>query len=176
WVRERTALRWRNLGEGRKLCRPDLGFIEALFADRHVLWRMGVGGHVADSQMIIAKNLCAALLLDHVVLADGAPADNRFFVAPRRVGKDPARAGRALEPLVVDEAVDLFQDRLQLLGECEIILESLLLRVDLKDHGEHWPAPLYGVGANVVTRACPAIRNLHSASKFPREVSADAAA
>src|SRR5262245_11568314 len=99
---------------------------------------IGVGGDIADSQMVVAEDLRAARLLGQVMLADGAPANHRLFVAPGRMRQNPTRTPLALEALVVHEAVDLFQDRLQALGQGEIVVEPRFFRVDLEDHREHW--------------------------------------
>ena len=84
-------------------------------------WR-AVGGDLADAEMIILEHLEAALLLDAVVLALGAPAHHRFLVAPGRERKHAPLGRWPREALIVDEAVDLLELRLQLLGERKIVV------------------------------------------------------
>jgi len=87
--------------------------------------------------MVILENFEPAPALCHVVFAFGSPADHRFFVAPGRMGQHPARPKLALKALVVDEAVDFLQARLQMLGELEIVLFAAFVRMNFKDHREH---------------------------------------
>src|SRR6266700_4643133 len=49
----------------------------------------------------------------------------------------PARPELAFKALVVDEAVDFFQNRLQMLGELQVVVFSAFVRKDFKDHGKH---------------------------------------
>src|SRR3954463_13179787 len=87
--------------------------------------------------MIILEDLKAALLLNLMVPALGPPPHHRFLVAPRRVRQQPAGLDLALEPLVVDEAVDRAQDRLQPHRELQILLVAFRLAFDFEDHGKH---------------------------------------
>jgi hypothetical protein len=83
--------------------------------------------------MIIPQNLRAAVLLGQVMLRRRAPADDRLFVAPRRMRKNPPWSPLALETLVVHEAVDFFQERLQALGERKIFVEPVSFWTHFKD-------------------------------------------
>jgi hypothetical protein len=123
----------RDLGQCCELRRADLRFVEPLLANGRFLGRIGIGGDVANSQVIIPQNLRAAVLLGQVVRRRGAPADDRLFVAPRRMRKNPAWSPLALETLVVHEAVDFFQERLQALGESKIFVEPLSFWTHFKD-------------------------------------------
>src|ERR1039458_2242908 len=51
---------------------------------------MAVGGHFADSEVIVGEDVVAALLLDCVVLALAAPANHGFLVAPGGEREPPA--------------------------------------------------------------------------------------
>jgi hypothetical protein len=72
-----------------------------------------------------------------MMLRGRSPSHHRFLIAPGRVGQDPSRTSATLETLVVDEAVDPFQDGPQLLGKIEVAIEGFAFGIDLKNHREH---------------------------------------
>ena len=84
--------------------------------------------------MIVLEHLVPAALLGVVMLGHGPPAHHGLFVAPGGVREDPPGAARALEALIVDEPVDPFQDRPQLLRKVEIEIEPLRPGMDFEDH------------------------------------------
>src|SRR4051794_20796464 len=100
-----------------------------------------VADDAGDTQMIVGKNVCAALGLGTPVLHRVAPGRNGRVVAPERQRQDLALLGQALEPLDRDEAVDGLQDRLQVGREVEISLAVFRLRPALEDHGDHERLP-----------------------------------
>src|SRR5882724_5574723 len=112
----RRAVARRDLGEGDELGLAYLGLVKAALQDRRFPRRIGIGGDVADAQMVIPKDLEASLGLHDMVLALGAPAHDGLFIAPRRMRQHPTWPQLALETLVVDEAIDGLQDRPQMLG------------------------------------------------------------
>lgn len=65
-------------------------------------------------------------------------ANKSWSTTPSRDASRPAGAPLALEALVVDEALDSFEDRLQPLGQGEIVVEPIFLRIDFENDGEHW--------------------------------------
>src|SRR5262249_12861092 len=77
-----------------------------------------------------------------VMLAVAAPAHHCLLVAPDGERQEPPLAALALEPLVVDEAVDRLEPGLELLREAEIVVKPLRLVLDLEDHGKICLAPL----------------------------------
>jgi hypothetical protein len=62
---------------------PDFGLVEPLLSEgvprRHLI----VGSDLADAQVVVCVDFVAALLLD-LVMASGAPADERLLVPPVR--------------------------------------------------------------------------------------------
>lgn len=107
---KRHSLLRGDLRQGSQLGCSYFGFVKALLVDRGLLRRITIGGNVADPNVIILKYLGAASLLNHVVFGSGAPADDRLLVTPRRVREYPAGTASAFEALVVNEAVDRFQN------------------------------------------------------------------
>jgi len=83
------------------------------------------------------EHLEPAFGLHDMVFGLSAPAHHGFLVAPGRMRQHPSGSELALEALIVDEAVDLFQDRLQVLGEAEIFVLLSLVGKHFKDHGKH---------------------------------------
>src|SRR5207247_8397270 len=71
------------------------------------------------------------------VLFLAAPPRHRRLVAPERQRQDLVRRRQALEALDRDEAVDPFELRPQPLGDVEIVLAALGLRLDLENHRMH---------------------------------------
>ena len=78
-----------------------------------------------------------AALLRFMMLRGRSPSHHRLLIAPGRVGQDPSRTAAALETLVVDEAVDPFQDGSQLLGKIEVAIEGFAFGINLKNDREH---------------------------------------
>ena len=71
------------------------------------------------------------------MLALGPPADHRFLVGPGRERQDATLAAFALEALVIDKALDRLELWLQELGEIEIVVELVRLRLHLENHRKH---------------------------------------
>ena len=69
-------------------------------------WRRRVAGHLADTQMVVAEDFKAPFLLDMVMFALGAPANDGFLITPGGMGQQPTVPQLAFKALVVYEAVD----------------------------------------------------------------------
>src|SRR5665213_1262154 len=78
------AFGWRQFADCHDLGGADFSYIEALLAQLLSTGDIVVRDNLADAQMIILEDLEPPLLLDLVMGAEGAPADNRLLVAPRR--------------------------------------------------------------------------------------------
>ena len=128
---------WRDLGECYDLCDSHFRFIKAPPLDWRFLGRSGIGEDIANPQVIILENLESALLLHGVVLGLSAPAHDRFLVTPGRMRQYPSRPELAFEALVVDEAIDCFEDGLQVFCEFQILVLLALSGEHFKDHGKH---------------------------------------
>src|SRR4051812_1739552 len=113
---------------------PDFGLVEPLLREgvprRHLI----VGSDLADAQVVVCEDFVAALLLDFVMAHAGAPADERLLVPPVRKRKDPALAGQALVPDVVDEAFDLLQLGAQHLCAAEVVIPVSFTGEDFENH------------------------------------------
>jgi hypothetical protein len=72
-----------------------------------------------------------------MVFGLSTPADEGLFVTPGRERKQTPFGPLAFEPLVVDEAVDGLEPRLEVLRELEIIAPALRLRLNRKDDCKH---------------------------------------
>src|SRR5580704_1558698 len=72
-----------------------------------------------------------------MVLALRPPAHDRLFVAPGRQRKEAALRPLAFEPLVVDEAINGLEPRLEIFCEIEIVAPALLLGLDDENYSEH---------------------------------------
>jgi hypothetical protein len=83
--------------------------------------------------MVVLEHLIPTALLSIVMLSHGPPSHD-LLVAPGGVREDPSGTTDALEALVVDEAIDSFQDRLQSLRQVQIEVEPLRPGMDFEDH------------------------------------------
>ena len=139
--------------------------------------RRGVGSDLADPQVIVLEHLEAALLLHAVMLALRAPADHRFLVAPGRERQQATLGALALEALVVDEAVDRLELRLQVLGELEIVVQRSFFGCTSKmtaNMGVSSRLPVrrwLGSGATVVARQEGRCSRDRARSASPRDAS-----
>src|ERR1700746_1612208 len=98
---------------------------------------MRVGCDISDSDVIVAEYFASAAFLHLVMLTLGAPANQGFLVTPRGVRQQPTRPSPALETLIVDEAVDSLQNRFQLTGQRQVLIDSIVFDLNLEDYGKH---------------------------------------
>src|SRR6266550_1995802 len=66
----------------------------------------------------------------------------------------PSGLEPAFKALVVDEPVDLFQNRLQLFGQLQIVAFAALVRMNFKDHGKHRLFLSVQAGTTAVSLPC----------------------
>src|ERR1700722_4517812 len=126
---------------------------------------MRIGGDFADAQMIILEHLEAPPLLHSMMLTLGSPAHHRFLVTPDRQRQHQPVGVFGAETLVVDEAVDGFELRSQLLRQRQIVVPTIRLWFHFKNDGEHCVPPLQ-VGS---VSSCPSRKMLvsrHSAARM----------
>src|SRR3954470_8200010 len=114
-----------------------LRFVEPLLLQTLPGRKPRVARHLTHSQVVIAEDLGAALLLHGVMSGMGAPADQSLLVAPARERQDPAFPGEALIPDVIDETFDSLQLGAEQFCEAEIRVPPIVLRADFEQHGKH---------------------------------------
>ena len=135
----------RDLGKGDQLCRADLGLVEASFEDRRLLGGVGIGGDIADPQMVVGKISKRPFPGSRGARPRCASAPPTFRRA-RSNATATSPAAAAFKSLVVDEAVDGFQDRLQVFGEFEIVVLGLSFGGGLQRSRRTSASPLHGAG------------------------------
>src|SRR5579884_2269686 len=113
------------------------GFVKSLLPGRWPVLLDRVEGNLADTDAIILENRKAPLFLCPMVLGLGAPAHQRFLVAPDRKRQELSLVLRGSEPLDGDEAIDRLESRPKLCGKRQIIVPSFFLRLDLENHRKH---------------------------------------
>ena len=126
--------------------RTDLRLVEALLGQLLALRGPGVGGDLTDAQMIVLEQLEPSLFLGLVMQGQCAPANDGLLVAPDGEGEQTALPAPAAESLIVDESVDLLERGLQRLGDAQIVVPALGLRLDFEDHREHGALTTSGNG------------------------------
>ena len=128
---------WRQFADRHGLGVANLSFIEAQFVRFLNSRDLVVGDDLADAQVVILEDLEPTLFLDLVMDTEGAPADDCLLIAPSRQRQHPPLGTLAAEALVVDEAVDPLKVGLQGLGQAQVVVEAILLRLNYEYHGEH---------------------------------------